>query len=87
VFTLYHLRTGTSVTARILAGSACDATATTIKWLPGYTTTIGGTWRQRWIFDGAALVRLRSAIRQGTPLWFAVSVGGHRACARLVRSR
>ena len=83
-FSLYHLKTGVSVTARILAGAACDATATTMKTLPGYLTTIGGTWRQEWVFDGTGLVRLRSAIRAGTPLWFDVSVGGSRACTRLV---
>ena len=83
-FSLYHLKNGVSVTARIIAGAACDATATTIKTLPGYTTTIGGTWRQEWVFNASALVRLRSAIRAGTPLWFDVSVGGSRACTRLV---
>jgi hypothetical protein len=83
-FSLYHLKTGVPVTARILAGAACDATAATIKTLPGYTTTIGGTWRQRWVFGGAGLVRLRSAIRSGTPLWFDVRVGGGRVCTMLV---
>jgi hypothetical protein len=78
------MKTGVSVSARIVAGAACDATTTTIKTLPGYTTTVGGTWRQRWVFDGAGLVRLRSAIRSGTPLWFDVRVGGSRVCTRLV---
>ena len=83
-FSLYHLRAGASVSARIVAGAACDATTTTIKTLPGYTATIGGTWRQRWVFGGAGLIRLRSAIRSGTPLWFDVRVGGSRVCTRLV---
>lgn len=83
-FCLYHLKKGVSVAARIVAGAACDATATAIKTLPGYTTTVGGTWRQEWVFDGAGPVRLRSAIRSGTPLWFDVKVGGSRACTRLV---
>jgi hypothetical protein len=83
-FSLYHLKKGVSVTARILAGASCDATAATIKTLPGYPTTIGGTWRQQWVFNASALVKLRSAIRSGTPLWFDVTVGGSRACKRLV---
>ena len=83
-FSLYHLKKGVSVTARILAGAACDATAATMKTLPGFTTTIGGTWRQGWVFNASALVRLRSAIRAGTPLWFDMTVGGSRACTRLV---
>lgn len=83
-FSLYRLKTGVSVSARIVAGAACDATATTITRLPGYTTSSGGTWRQRWVFDGAGLVRLRSAARSGTPLWFHVSAGGIRMCARLI---
>lgn len=83
-FSLSHLKTDVSVSARIVAGAACDATATTIKRLPGYTTTIVGTWRQRWVFDGADLVRLRSAIRSGMQLWFDVSAAGSRLCTRLV---
>ena len=83
-FSLYHLKKGVSVTARIIAGAACDASVTTIKTLPGYTTTIGGTWRQQWVFDGTGLVKLRSATRSGAPLWFDVTVGGSRACTRLV---
>jgi len=82
-FSLYHLKKGVSVAARIVAGAACSASATTISKAPGYTTTVGGTWRQRWAFAGAGLVRLRSAIRSGTPLWFDVKVGGSRVCTRL----
>ena len=84
-FSLYRLKTGVSVSARIVAGAACAVTATTVTRLPGYTTTSGGTWRQRWVFDGAGLVRLRSATRSGTPLWFQVSAGGGRVCARLTQ--
>src|SRR3990172_728097 len=83
IYWLYRLKAGVAVSARIVAGASCDATATTIKRLPGYTTTSGGTWRQRWVFDGASLVRLRAAIRRGTPLWFDVSAGGSRLCTRL----
>ena len=82
-FSLSRLKKGVSVSARIVAGAVCDASATTVVRLPGYTTTIGGTWYQRWVFDGAALDRLRSAIGSDTPLWFDASVGGDRACTRL----
>ena len=85
IYWLYRLKAGVAVSARVVAGATCDATAaTTIKRLPGYTTTSGGTWRQRWVFDGAGLVRLRAAIRRGTALWFDVSAGGSRVCTRLV---
>jgi Tol biopolymer transport system component len=82
IYSLYRLKAGVAVSGRVVAGATCDVTATTIKRLPGYTTTIGGTWRQRWVFDGAGLVRLRSAIRRGTPLWFDVSAGRSRVCTR-----
>jgi hypothetical protein len=78
-----HRTRGGSVSARIVAGATCDATATTIKRLPDYTTKTRGTRRQRWVFDGSGLVRLGSAIRRGTPLWFDVSAGGSRVCSRL----
>jgi hypothetical protein len=83
-FSLYHLKSHVAVAARIVAGTACDATATTITTLPGYTTTNRGTWRQRWVFDGASLARLRSAIRAGTQLWFGADVGGSSVCRRLI---
>jgi alpha-tubulin suppressor-like RCC1 family protein len=83
-FSLYHLKTGVSVSARILAGAACGATAATILAMPGFVTTIGGTWTQQWTFDGSALVRVRSAITNGTPLWFEVTAGGRRTCVKLV---
>jgi hypothetical protein len=82
-FSLYRLRSGVSVSARILAGATCDAITPTITRLPGYTTTVGGTWRQQSVLAGAGLVRLRSAIRSGTPLWFDVKVAGSHVCARL----
>jgi hypothetical protein len=82
-FSLSRLNTGVSVSARIVAGTACDASAATIIRLPVYTTTIGGTWSQRWVFDGAALDRLRTAIRSATSLWFDVNVGRNRACTSL----
>jgi hypothetical protein len=74
-----------TVAGRITAGSGCGADATKILALPGYTTTIGGTWEQRRIFDGPGLVRLRAAERARTPLWFELSVGTRRSCMRLWR--
>jgi len=84
VFTLSHLKKGVTVTARIVAGAACNASAAVITRLPGYTTTSRGTWRQKWVFGPAGLVKLRSAIRHGTPLWFSVHVGRSHTCARFV---
>jgi len=81
-FSLANLPTGVSVAGRIVAGAGCVASAATITTLPGYTTTSGGTWRRRWVFNGAAAVRLRSAIRSGTSLWFDVSAGGRQVCTR-----
>ena len=52
--------------------------------VPGYVTDVGGTWTQRWIFDGLALSRLRATIRQGTSIWFEVSAGGGSACVKLI---
>ncbi len=82
-FSLSHLKTGVSVAARIVAGAACDAAAATILVMPAFVTTTGGTWTQQWTFDGSALVRLRSAIKDGTSLWFEVTAGGTRTCVRL----
>ena len=83
IFWLYRMESGVRVSVRIVAGTACDATAATITRLPGYTTTSGGTWRERWVFDGSRLQRLRTAARRGTPLWFEVRSGRHRTCSEL----
>jgi hypothetical protein len=82
-FSLDRLKPDVSVSARIVAGAACDATARTITSPPGYTTTEGGTWRQRWVFDGTDLIWLRARIRANTPLWFQVGTSGSHTCARL----
>ena len=42
-FSLDRLKAGVSVSARVLTGARCDATARTITRLPAYTTTSGGT--------------------------------------------
>ncbi len=82
-FSLRHLVAGVSVTARVVAGATGCARSATVVRLPGYTTTTRGTWRQRWVFDGVSLDRLRAAARNGTRLWFEVGAGEHRTCAPL----
>lgn len=82
-FTLRRLAADVPVSARVAAGAPGCAEATTVVRLPGSTTTTRGTWRQRWVFDGVSLDRLRAAVRNGTRLWFEVGAGEHRTCAPL----
>jgi len=78
---LNRLRTGSGVTADLRAG-ACDTTGTRVTSMPAFTTTSGGTWRQRWIFSGRDLRALRSALAKGQPITLRATVGSRSACAQ-----
>jgi hypothetical protein len=83
-YTLWDLHKGDVVKAKIVAGEACNADATLIKRLPGYTTTMGGDWRQVWRFAGDGARALRAAIDAEKTLWFVVKVDDARTCGKLV---
>ena len=77
---LNKLRTDIHVTAEIRAG-ACGTKGTHITSMPTFTTTSGGTWRDRWIFGGRDLRVLKSALAQSQPITVRTTVGSRSACA------
>jgi hypothetical protein len=77
---LDRMRTGVSVTAEVRAG-ACGTTGTHITSLPSFTTTSGGTWRDRWQFGGRDLRALKAALAKDLPITIRTRVGSRSACA------
>ena len=74
------LLTGTQVTGEVRAG-ACGTPGTHITTLLPFTTTSGGTWRDRWIFVGRDLGALKAALAKGTSITIRTTVGSRSACA------
>jgi hypothetical protein len=76
---------GAKVGARITAGPGCGSDAELIATFPGWTASAAGERAQRLAIRGAPLERLRAIERDGTPLWFRLSVGKRWSCVRLWR--
>lgn len=82
---LNRLRTGTKVTAELRSG-ACAGTGTLIAGFPSFTTTLGGTWRDRLIMTRGALSMLKSALSKEQTLSVRTVVGGRRICVDLAKA-
>ncbi len=77
---LYRMKTGTKVTAELRAAT-CSQTGSLIAPMPSFTTTSGGTWRDRLVSSGAGLRNLKAALAKDSPISVRGTVGSQKFCA------